>query len=63
MIKGHSTMNMPTIYTTMVVGMVCCVAEAVLSKFAELYFKNELADGNPFTLRSATKEEVALFER
>ena len=53
MIEGHSSMSMPTIYTIMAVGMVLCVAEAVLSKFAELYFKNELADGNPFTLRGA----------
>ena len=35
------------------VGAVCCAAEAVLSKFAEVYFKHELADGNPFTLRGA----------
>lgn len=53
MIEGHSHMSMPTLYTTMAVGMVFCAAEAVLSKFAELYFKNELADGNPFTLRGA----------
>ena len=46
-------MSMPTIYTTMTVGMVFCAAEAILSKFAELYFKNELADGNPFTLHGA----------
>ena len=53
MIEGHSHMSMPTLYTTMAVGTVFCAAEAVLSKFAELYFKNELADGNPFTLHGA----------
>ena len=30
-----------------------CFFAAVLSKFAEIYFRNELADGDPFTLRGA----------
>ena len=37
----------------MAVGLLFCAAEAVLCKFAEAYFKHELADGNPFTLRGA----------
>lgn len=45
--------NIPTIYASLIVVMVLCAGEAVLSKFAEVYFKNELADGNPFTLRGA----------
>lgn len=44
---------MQALYTAMAVGIVLCAAEAVLSKFAEIYFKNELADGTPFTLRGA----------
>ena len=52
-IDSHSHMSMPALYTAMAVGIVLCAAEAVLSKFAELYFKNELADGTPFTMRSA----------
>ena len=39
--------------------MIFCAAEAVLSIFAEIYFRNELADGDPFTLRGA-KELVRL---
>ena len=52
-IESHSHMSMPALYTAMAVGIVLCAAEAVLSKFAELYFKNELADGTPFTMRDA----------
>jgi len=52
-IESHSHMSMPTLYTAMAVGMVLCATEAVLSKFAEHYFKNELKDGTPFTLRGA----------
>ena len=52
-IESHSRMSMPILYTAMAVGLVLCAAEAVLSKFAEIYFKNELKDGTPFTLRGA----------
>ena len=53
MIENEARMTMPTLYASMAVGLLFCAAEAVLSKFAEIYFKNELADGNPFTLRGA----------
>ena len=33
--------------------LVVCAGEAVLAKYAELYFKNELAAGNPFTFAGA----------
>ena len=50
-IESHSHMSMPALYTAMAVGIVLCAAEAVLSKFAEIYFKNELADRHYFILR------------
>ena len=53
MIENESGMNMPALYASMAVGLLFCAAEAVLCRFAEIYFKNELADGNPFTLRGA----------
>lgn len=53
MIENSAGMNLPTLYASMTVGLLFCAAEAVLCKFAEIYFKNELADGNPFTLRGA----------
>ena len=53
MIENKAGMNLPSLYAAMAVGIVFCAAEAVLCKFAETYFKNELADGTPFTLRGA----------
>ena len=53
MIEKEAGMNLPTLYASMAVGAVFCAAEAILCKFAESYFKNELADGHPFTLRGA----------
>ncbi|MBR0163022.1 MAG: hypothetical protein IJQ02_17355 [Oscillospiraceae bacterium] len=53
MIENKAGMNLPTLYASMAVGLLFCAAEAVLCKFAEIYFKNELADETPFTLRGA----------
>jgi hypothetical protein len=53
LIENNTGMSVPYMYTAMSVGAVFCVAEAVLAKFAEIYFKHELADGDPFTLRGA----------
>ncbi len=53
MIENEAGMNLPTLYASMAVGLLFCAAEAVLCKFAEAYFKHELADGDPFTLRGA----------
>lgn len=53
MIENDAGMNLPTLYASMAVGLLFCAAEAVLSKFAEVYFRNELTDGDPFTLRGA----------
>ena len=53
MIEHEAGMNLPSLYASMAVGLLFCAAEAILSKFAEVYFKHELADGEPFTLRGA----------
>ena len=45
--------GMPTMYASMTCGILMCAGEAVLSKFAELYFKNELTVGTPFTFDGA----------
>ena len=42
-----------TAYAVMAAGMILCAGEAVLAKFAEHYFKRELADGTPFDLGGA----------
>jgi len=53
LIEEKAEITMPTLYAAMAVGIVYCAAEAVLCKFSETYFKNELIDGTPFTLRGA----------
>ena len=53
LIEKGADISVATFYASMAVGIVFCVAEAVLSKFAEKYFKNELADGTPFTFRGS----------
>ena len=53
MIENEAGMDMPTLYASMAVGALFCAAEAVLCKFAEIYFMHELADGDPFTQRGA----------
>jgi len=58
-IENNAEMNLPTLYASMAVGLIFCAAEAVLCKFAETYFKNELVDGTPFTL-SGAKELLRL---
>ena len=52
-IENYAHMSIPALYTAMAVGMVLSAAEAVLCKFAEVYFRNEIADGTPFTMRGA----------
>ena len=42
-----------TAYAAMAAGMILCAGEAVLARFAEHYFKRELADGTPFDLGGA----------
>lgn len=48
-----------TMYAAMASGMILCAGEAVLCKFAEHYFKRELADGTPFSMAGA-KEMLRL---
>ena len=45
--------NIKSITAALSGWMVVCAGEAVLAKFAEVYFKNELNAGTPFTLAGA----------
>lgn len=45
--------NIKSISATLSGWMIVCAGEAVLAKFAEVYFKNELKAGTPFTLAGA----------
>lgn len=52
-IENNSNMSMGTMYNTMTGTIVLASGEAVVAKFAEKYFQNELTDGTPLTLRGA----------
>lgn len=55
MLESRAQMNLPTVVACFAVGAAFSAAYAVLGKKAESYFKNELADGTPFTLRGANE--------
>ena len=52
-LKVEADVSVGTVYATMACGMLFCVGEGVLAKFAEHYFKRALADGTPFHLEGA----------
>ncbi len=51
-IMGSNT-GMETLVFACIAGLIACVAECVLSKFANIYFKHELAAGTPFTMEGS----------
>lgn len=58
-LKIEAEVTAGTVYASMAAGIILCLGEAVLSKFAEHYFKRELADGTPFCFDGA-KEMMRL---
>ena len=52
-IETNSDILMPALYGSLISGVVLCIAEAVISKYAEIYFKHELEAGDPFTFEGA----------
>ena len=52
-LNTEAEVTVGTVYAAMAAGMILCAGEAVLAKFAEHYFKRELADGTPFSLGGA----------
>lgn len=53
LIEQKAEWTLSTCYLAMTKGIILCAGEAVLAKFAERYFKNELAAGTPFTFEGA----------
>lgn len=53
LISKEANVSMATCYAAMTEGIILCAGEAVTAKFAERYFKNELAVGTPFTFEGA----------
>lgn len=58
-IENEAGMNVNSLYAIMAVGIVLCVGESVLARFADHYFTNELKDDTPFTFKGA-KELIRL---
>ena len=58
-LNTEAEVTIGTVYAAMAAGMVLCAGEAMLAKFAEHYFKRELAEGTPFTFAGA-KEMLRL---
>jgi hypothetical protein len=59
LVEKEAEISIMTVYAAMAAGIVACAGEAVLAKFAQRYFKNELAAGTPFTFKGA-KELIRL---
>lgn len=47
--------SLKSIGAVLAAWMIVCAGEAVLAKFAEVYFKHELSDGTPFTRKGASE--------
>lgn len=52
-IHTEAGISIGTLYATLAAGMIICICDAVIAKFAKNYFAAELIDGTPFTLRGA----------
>lgn len=50
---GDIPMSDGTVYTSMIVGLICCVGGIVLTSRYLSYFKHELVAGTPFTFEGA----------
>lgn len=53
LVEQKAGVSLTTCCMTMAQAVVFCAGEAVLAKFAERYFKNELKAGTPFTFDGA----------
>lgn len=52
-IENSAGLSMGTMYASMTAGLFLCAGEAVVAKFAEVYFRHELAAGTPFSFAGA----------
>lgn len=58
-LQNEAGVSTETLYCTMIVAIILCAGEGVVSKFAEHYFSRELKDGTPFTF-GGSKELLRL---
>lgn len=52
-VANESGMNIGSLYASMTVGLILCIGEWILAKYADRYFTHELAAGTPFTFEGA----------
>ena len=55
LIESKANISVGTCYTSAALALIFCIGEAVLSKIAARYFKNEVAAGTPFTEKGANE--------
>lgn len=53
LIEDKAGTTVAGMYAAVTAGIILCAGEAVTAKFAEVYFKHEIADGTPFTFTGA----------
>lgn len=52
-VETNAGMSLGALYANMIAGMLVCVGELIVARFAEKYFIHELAAGTPFTAAGA----------
>lgn len=52
-LSDFNAYNVKSISAVLTAWLIICTGEAVLSKFSEIYFRNTLAEGTPFTQMGA----------
>lgn len=58
-IYNETGFELKTLYPLISGALVICIGEGIIAKFAELYFKNEINAGTPFTI-NGSKELLRL---
>ena len=52
-LQNKENVTVGTLYANLAAGLIMSAGTAVSAKFAQVYFKNELKDGTPFTIDGA----------
>ena len=53
LIVNNAGIDLTSLYPAMTGAMILCIGQTVLAKYAEIYFRNELTAGTPFTVDGA----------
>lgn len=58
LLSGSGVYNVKSISVVLTAWLIVCVGKVVLSKFSEIYFRNTLAKGTPFTQMGAKELRI-----